>query len=152
MPLHAPCTLLAHLCMPLHASACHCMLHAHLCMPLHVTACPMHAFACLCMLLHAPCTPPPPPSQSPKNMNNGQSCAPGSSLFIDTHVLYYVLYGYLSSWVSYRYLFFIIIFSSFYNPPFSLLLIYIYLPLYVPTSLSRYHCTQLRFLLTLNST
>ena len=136
----------------MHASARLCTsLHAP-CMPLHVTACPMHAFAYLCTLLHTPCMPSPLPSQSPKNMNNGQRWAPGSSLFIDTHVLYYVLYGYLSSPVSYSYLFFIIIFSSFYNPPFSLLPIYIYLPLYVPTSLSRYHCTRLRFLLTLNST
>ena len=63
-----------------------------------------------------------------------------------------IVTGYLSSLVSYSYLFFIIIFSSFYNPPFSLLPIYIYLPLYVPTSLSHYHCTRLRFLLTLNST
>ena len=128
-------------------------------MPLHATACSLHASAYYCMphasictLLHAPCMPPPPPSQSPKNMNNGQSQASGSSLFIDTRVLYYFLYGYLSSPVSYSYLFFIIIFSSFYNPPFSLLPKYIYLPLYVSTSLSCYHCTRLRFLLTLNST
>ena len=68
------------LCMPLHAPCCHCM-------SLHATCMPLHTSAHLCMLLHAPCTPPLPPSQSPKNMNNGQSWAPWSSLFIDTHVL-----------------------------------------------------------------
>ena len=119
MPLHASahhCTLHACLCMPLHVTArsmhasachcmlhaCHCMLHARLCMPLHVTACSMHAFACLCTLLHAPCMPLLLPSQSPENMNNGQSWAPRSSLFIDTCVLYYVLYGYVMTSNNYR--------------------------------------------------